>query len=139
MRKGAASPKKSWKGTAFNHRPTTNDFHADLQVFEINGSFLQFKGWTVLGKNTDHQKVMLALVNKSDTVLIESYQTSDKTVVDFSPKNGGFLMSGYLGFIPLKEIPEGDYQVGLFVENQDKNGFKWMNRTFHRDSNQRQQ
>jgi len=80
--------------------------------------------------NTDHQKVTLALISKSDTLFVDSYQMSNKEIVDFSPNNTGYLMCGFIGYIPLKEIPMGDYEVGLFVENEGKKSFKSWNQIY---------
>ena len=106
----------------------TKEFHCSLEEIIRNGSFLQFRGWTVVGDNTTNQSVMLALINERDTFLVKSYQIANKSVVDFSPLNRNNLMCGYLGFIPEQEIPPGHYQVGIYVENKGETGFKLMNR-----------
>ena len=125
--------KKAWI-TNDNFQPTTQEFHSSIQIFETNGTFLQVKGWTVLGSNTDQQQVKLALINKSDTLLVEAYQQANKSVVDFAPQNKGFLMCGFLSFLPLAEIPAGDFEVGLLVQNENQVGFKWLGKTINRDS-----
>ena len=80
--------------------------------------------------NSDHQQVALALLSRSDTLFVNTYQMSNKEIVDFSPRNKGYLMCGFIGYIPLKEIPIGDYEVGLFVENEDKKAFKSLNQIY---------
>ncbi|HET6723294.1 MAG TPA: hypothetical protein VFH07_11110, partial [Chitinophagaceae bacterium] len=130
LRKDATFPEKKWKRDISIPQDVTKEFHSNLELFEKNGTFLKFKGWTVVGMNTDYQQVALAFTSKSDTLFVDSYQMSNKEVVDFSPKNTGFLMCGFIGYIPLKEIPTGDYEVGLFVENEGKKGFKSLNQIY---------
>ena len=130
LRKDATIPEKKWKRDISIPQDVIREFHSNLELFEKNGTFLKFKGWTVIGMNTDSQKVALALTSKSDTLFVDSYQMSNKDVVDFSPKNSGFLMCGFIGYIPLKEIPVGDYEVGLFVENEGKKAFKSLNQIY---------
>lgn len=133
IRNGKLNEKKSWISNE-KFQPTTQEFHSSVQIFETNGTFLQVKGWTVLGSNTDQQQVKLALINKSDTLLVEAYQQANKSVVDFAPQNKGFLMCGFLSFLPLAEIPAGDFGVGLLVKNENQVGFKWLGKTINRDS-----
>jgi len=130
LRKDAIFPEKKWKRDISIPQDVIREFHSNLELLEKNGTFLKFKGWTVLGMNTDHQKVTLALISKSDTLFVDSYQMSNKEIVDFSPNNTGYLMCGFIGYIPLKEIPMGDYEVGLFVENEGKKSFKSWNQIY---------
>jgi hypothetical protein len=130
LRKDATFPEKKWKRDISIPQDVIREFHSNLELLEKNGTFLKFKGWTVLGMNTDHQKVTLALISKSDTLFVDSYQMSNKEIVDFSPNNTGYLMCGFIGYIPLKEIPMGDYEVGLFVENEGKKSFKSWNQIY---------
>ena len=130
MRKDSTFREKKWKRDISIPHDVISEFHGNLEPFEKNGTFLKFKGWTVLGMNTDHQQVGLALMSKSDTLFVDSYQTSNKGVVDFSPNNTGYLMCGFIGYIPLNEIPMGDYEVGLFVENEGKKAFKSLNQIY---------
>jgi hypothetical protein len=132
IRKGYLRVKPTYRVLA-TRKPTTSEFHANMEEFLQNGSFLQFKGWSVIGGNSDNQKVMLGLVNNADTVLLETYQLSNKGIVDFSPNNKGNLMCGFWGLIPFKEIPEGDFQVGLRVEDENTVGFKMMGLTFNKN------
>jgi hypothetical protein len=130
FRKDATVPRKKWNRDISIPQDVIGEFHANLEVIEKNGTFLRFKGWTVLGMNTDHQKVALALMSKTDTLFVDTYQMSNKEIVDFSPNNKGYLMCGFIGYIPLKEIPMGDYEIGLFVENEGKKAFKSLNQIY---------
>ena len=133
VKKDRLSAKKPWVAKRKKLEHWIDNFHGRLKVLKRNGSFMQFSGWTVVGEDLTNQKVMLALISKSDTILVNSYQTSNKELVDFSKKKE-YLLSGYLGFIPIKEIPPNDYRLGLLVENKDKVAFKELNRTFNPDS-----
>ena len=130
LRKDATFTGKKWKRDISIPQNVIREFHGNVEPFEMNGTFLKFKGWATFGMNTDHQQAALALTSKSDTLFVDSYQTSNKGVVDFSPNNKGYLMSGFIGYIPLKEIPVGDYEVGLFVENEGKKAFKSLNQIY---------
>lgn len=130
LRKDATFPGKKWKRDISIPPDAIREFHGNIEPFEKNGTFLKFKGWAVIGINSDHQQVALGLRSKSDTLYVDSYQTSNKGVVDFSPNNKGYLMCGFIGYIPLKEIPVGDYEVGLFVENEGKKAFKSLNQIY---------
>ena len=130
LRKDATFPEKKWKRGISIPKDVIREFHSNLELFEKNGTFLKCKGWATLGTNTDYQQVALALTSKSDTLFVDSYQMSNKEIVDFSPNNTGYLMCGFIGYIPLKEIPMGDYEVGLFVENEGKKAFKSLNRIY---------
>jgi hypothetical protein len=133
VQNGKLQKKKAWISND-KFQPTTQEFHSSVDEYEVNGTFLQIKGWTVLGDNTDKQKVKLALISKADTILVETYQLANKSVVDFAPQNKGYLMCGFLSFLPLPEIPPGDFELGLLVQNENQVGFKWLGKTINRDS-----
>lgn len=135
LRKDATFTGKKWKRDISIPQDVIREFHGNVEPFDKNGTFLKFKGWATFGMNTDHQQVALALTSKSDTLFVDAYQASNKGVVDFSPNNKGYLMSGFIGYIPLKEIPVGDYEVGLFVENEGKKAFKSLNQIYSSRSN----
>ena len=130
LRKDETFSGKNWQRAISIPQDAIKDFHGDLEPFEKSGTFLKFKGWTVSGITTDHQQVALAFMSKSDTLYVDTYQTSNKGVVDFSPNNKGYLMSGFIGYIPLREIPIGDYEVGMYIENEGKKGFKLLNKIY---------
>ena len=130
LRKDATIPEKKWKKDISIPRDVIKEFHSNLELLEKNGTFLKFKGWATMEMNSDHQQVALALLSRSDTLFVNTYQMSNKEIVDFSPRNKGYLMCGFIGYIPLKEIPIGDYEVGLFVENEDKKAFKSLNQIY---------
>ncbi|MBY0435252.1 MAG: hypothetical protein K2U26_14180 [Cyclobacteriaceae bacterium] len=133
VRKTKLSPLQTLVSKGVNKGPLTDQFHCHLEILNKNGSFLVFRGWAVIAENSDHQKVKLALVNTSDTLLLRAHQIANSSVVNFSPNNKYNLMCGYLGYIPLNEIPSGDFEIGILVENKEKLGFKLLNHHFNRD------
>ena len=114
-------------------KTTSQVFHGSLPLLQKNGSFLQFAGWTVLYENVIDQRPVLALINNSDTTYVVTYRAANKGVMDFS-KKPGYKMCGFGGFIPLRELPAGDLQVGVLVENNGTAGFKLFSQTVNRDS-----
>jgi hypothetical protein len=129
LRQNVPEPTEKFVFTMDGGETGVNEFHASLENILHNGSFLQFTGWTVLVNDTDMQQVQLALINKSDTLLLKTYQTAKKSVVDFSPNNRDNLWCGYLGFVPWKDIPKGEYEIGLRVNNDGAIGFKKINQS----------
>ena len=107
-------------------------FHGDLQLLQKNGTFLQFAGWTVLNENVIDQRPVFALISKTDTTYVHTYRSVTKGVVDFSHKPN-YKMSGFGGFIPLNELPEGDLQAAIMVVNNGTAGFKLFSQTVNRD------
>ncbi|MFN0188322.1 MAG: hypothetical protein ACKVQV_06435, partial [Bacteroidia bacterium] len=124
---------QTWVEKDLSFKPTDYEFNAAFNNPIQNGSFLSLAGWAVLGNSTDQQKITVALISESDTIYMKCFQLANKSVVDFSPNNKNNLLCGYACFIPFREIPSGNYQVGIFVENENRVGFKLVG-SFNRDS-----
>ncbi|HWA34066.1 MAG TPA: hypothetical protein VG737_08055, partial [Cyclobacteriaceae bacterium] len=131
LRKGSKRPDMKFVADIEGAKaPAINDFHCTIENIQRNGSFLQFQGWTVLTNNTDHQHVDLAFITQTDTLLLKTYQTAKRSVVEFSPNNKDNLWCGFLGLIPWKDLPKGTYEIGLRVTNEGLVGFKKLNQSF---------
>ena len=133
VRNNKLSEKKPWKIEKPKIRESTSAFfHGDLQLLQRNGSFLQFGGWTVFNENVIDQRPTFALMLNGDTTYVDTYRSVNKGVVDFSHKPN-YKMSGFGGFIPLNELPEGDLQAAIMVVSNGTAGFKLFSQTVNRD------
>ena len=133
VRNDKLSEKRPWFIDRPNIVNSTDQFHSQLQQLVKAGSFLQFGGWAVLTENVIDQRVALAIFSKNDTIYVDTYQASNKVVADFSGKKS-YMMCGFLGFLPLKEIPEGNLSLGVLVESEGKVGLRRLDTTLNRDS-----
>ncbi len=133
VRNNKLSEKKPWK----IEKPKMEEFnpgffHGDLQTLQKNGTFLQFGGWTVMNENVIDQRPVFALISRTDTTYVDTFRSVNKGVVDFSHKPN-YKMSGFGGFIPLNELPDGDLQAAIMVVNNGTAGFKLFSQKVNRD------
>ena len=133
VRKDRLPVKKPWVVKRKKLKVTIPEFHGNLTELKRNGSFMQFTGWAIVGDNLSDQHAMLAIVSKQDTILVDSYQTMNRDLAE-SIGHKEYLLNGFVGFLPLREIPKGDHKIAIWVENRSKVGFKQLNRILNRDS-----
>src|SRR6185369_14613819 len=95
-------------------------------------SFLQIMGWVILGDVTT-QRVRIELFNKADSLSIPCIKIANTEVMEYF-KSKDLLMSGFEALIPLKEVPSGDYAMGISVENKNQSGFLRLDKKINPDS-----
>ena len=133
VRKEENSAFQKWLEKDAFFKPTDYEFSAALGEPAKYGSFLGLGGWAILGDKSDQQLVTVALIGKSDTLYMKCFQLTNKSVADTTPDKANNQKRGYACFIPFREIPSDDYQVGIFVENEKRVGFKIVG-SFSRDT-----
>jgi hypothetical protein len=133
FRKNIGSKKKLWTEKSIIKKSNSIcEYAGNLDGIDRSGPMVRFNGWAATADDIHKQLIKVVLFNKTDSLYINCYSTSRKDVVS-TLNRPNWIECGYVGLIPINSVPKGDYQLGIYVENEDKICFTNLNRSFNID------
>lgn len=120
--KSEINTKVQFSQEQFNMLISNTNCKSNFDEFEFKDNHLIVSGWAFLeNEDSKNTKIQLVLLNNLNGEIIESLEVLREDVTSYFKLNFNASFSGFKSELDLKNIPEGDYMLGIWLKNSESN------------------
>jgi len=115
----------------------TNNIHYSLERFTASENSLRVEGWAYIeGQSPRDSRIFVVLKSAQNTYVFETSPWQTSGIIPITPElNLNLDWAIFISIIPLRDIKEGGYNLGLYIKKVGVEALQYTDKGFVKSGN----